>query len=65
MRALNKRVLILKEQRMPNVPADITGSRFRPFDMMRLEETLGSQVVSWLRDLGFETADYQLGEIEP
>ena len=52
MRALNKRVLILKEQRMPRVPADVTGSRFRPFDMMRLEETVTRQVESWLGDLG-------------
>lgn len=51
MRALNKRVLILKEQRMPSVPADITGSRFRPFDMMRVEETVRAQVEAWLVDI--------------
>lgn len=51
MRALNKRVLILKEQRMPRVPADVTGSRFRPFDMMRLEETVRAQVEAWLVDI--------------
>jgi hypothetical protein len=56
MRALSKRVLILKEQRMPRVPADVTGSRFRPFDMMRLEETVARQVEAWLGDIGIAAA---------
>ncbi len=52
MRALNKRVLTLKEQRMPAVPSDATGNRYRPFDMMNLEPTIRAQVTSWLRDIG-------------
>jgi hypothetical protein len=56
MRALNKRVLILKEQRMTRIPSDVTGNRYRPFDMMNLEATIREQVLSWLCDIDMRKA---------
>ena len=55
MRALNRPVLLLKDQRMPQMPADITGKLFEPFDGYRITETIAEQVTSWCeRDLGLK-----------
>lgn len=57
MRALNRQVLLLKEQRMPKMPSDITGKLFRPFDMMDINASISSQVAMWAGcDLGFQIA---------
>ena len=47
MRALNRRVLLLKEQRMPNMPSDITGKLYRPFDMMNISSSIRNQISQW------------------
>jgi hypothetical protein len=53
MRALGKRVLLLKEKRMPNMPSDITGKIYKPFDVLKIEESISSQLKKWIEnDLG-------------
>ena len=37
---------------MVQVPSDVTGNRYRPFDLMNLEATIRAQIESWLRDIG-------------
>jgi hypothetical protein len=57
MRAMNRQVLLLKEQRMPKMPTDITGKLFKPFDMMDIDASIKKQVALWAeRDLGFQIA---------
>jgi hypothetical protein len=52
MRAWGKRVLLLKEQRMPKLPSDVTGKLYKSFDMMQIEESIKSQIEVWIkRDL--------------
>jgi hypothetical protein len=54
MRALNRQVLLLKDQRMPLLPTDMTGKVYRPFDSYDISETTQRQVGEWAeRDLGF------------
>jgi hypothetical protein len=52
MRAWGKRVLLLKEQRMPKLPSDVTGKLYKSFDMMQIEQTVHAQIDEWVkRDL--------------
>lgn len=54
MRALNRQVLLLKDQRMPVLPTDMTGKVYRPFDSYDISKTIQRQVGEWAeRDLGF------------
>ncbi|WP_167755843.1 hypothetical protein [Vitreimonas flagellata] len=53
MRACNKRVLLLKDQRQPTMPVDITGKIRREFDTYDIASTVAKQVSDWVeRDLG-------------
>ena len=52
MFALNKRCLILKDQRMPRMPADIIGKLYKQFDTYDIEQSLLFAIDSWLKDLG-------------
>jgi CheY-like chemotaxis protein len=53
MYALGRRLLLLKERRMPAMPTDIVGRIYRPFDSYKISETVGLQVREWVeRDLG-------------
>jgi predicted nucleotide-binding protein len=54
MFGLGKRCLILKDQRMPKMPADIIGKLYKQFDTYDMEATIASAVVSWFNDLGFQ-----------
>jgi hypothetical protein len=57
MRAMNRQVLLLKEQRMPKMPSDITGKLFKQFDMMDIDVSVKTQVAIWPgRDLGLQIA---------
>ena len=57
MRAMNRQVLLLKEQRMPKMPSDITGKLFKSFDMMDIDSSVKTQVMMWAeRDLGLQLA---------
>lgn len=48
MRAMNKRILLLKEQRLPKMPSDITGKLYKAFDMFNIKETIESQIKQWI-----------------
>ena len=53
MRALNKRVLLLKDDRQPYMPTDIVGKVYKPFDTYDIESSVRSRVQAWAeRDLG-------------
>lgn len=53
MYALGRRVLLLKERRMPAIPTDIVGRIYKTFDSYRIEETVSARVAEWLgSDLG-------------
>ncbi len=57
MRAMNRQVLLFKEQRMPKMPADITGKLYKPFDMLDIDVSVSKQVALWAeRDLGLQIA---------
>jgi hypothetical protein len=48
-----KRCLILKERRLPNLPADVIHRLYKPFDIFKIEETIDAQVGQWVDvDLG-------------
>jgi hypothetical protein len=48
-----KRSLILKEQRLPNLPADVVHRLYKPFDMFAINESVSREVRRWLEvDLG-------------
>lgn len=53
MRALNRQVLLLKDQRMPRLPADMTGKVYHPLDSYNISETIGREINKWVeKDLG-------------
>jgi hypothetical protein len=53
LRAINRQVLLLKDQRMPKLPTDMTGKIYRTFDSYSITETVHQQVSEWAeRDLG-------------
>ena len=55
MRALNRQVLLLKDIRMPKMPADITGKLYRSFDTYNITLTIHEQISQWAeRDLGLK-----------
>jgi len=51
MLALNKRCLILKDQRMPRLPTDIIGKLYKEFDTYAIPETVAIAISSWARDM--------------
>lgn len=44
----NKRCLILKEQRLPNLPADVVHRLYKPFDMFNIHATVTREVARWV-----------------
>jgi len=55
MRAFNRRVLLLKDQRMPKLPADMTGKVYKAFDSYNIMETIQQQISEWAEhDLGLK-----------
>lgn len=53
MRAMNRRVLLLKDKRMKNLPSDMTGKLYKSFDTYKITETIHEQIKHWAeRDLG-------------
>jgi len=52
MRALNRRVLLLKDLRLPRLPTDMTGKIYRLFDSYNIAGTIHPQIGEWVeRDL--------------
>jgi hypothetical protein len=55
MRAMNRRVLLLKDIRMPKMPSDITGKLYRDFDTYNITHTVDERISQWAeRDLGLK-----------
>ena len=52
MLALSKRCLLLKEQRMTQMPTDIVGKLYKPFDSYNIPATISVAVAQWMRDIG-------------
>lgn len=53
MIARRRRCLILKEQRLPNLPADVVHRLYKPFDQFQISESIHAQVLQWVNvDLG-------------
>ena len=52
MLALNKRCLILKDQRMPKMPTDIVGKLYKEFDTYNIETSVTRSVEAWAHDIG-------------
>ena len=50
-----RRCLILKEQRLPDLPADVMHRLYKPFDVFNIAATVRSQVLRWIQvDLGYK-----------
>lgn len=45
-----KRCLLLKEERMPELPLDICGHIYRTFDKSNIESSIESQIDRWIKD---------------
>jgi hypothetical protein len=54
MMGRRKRTLILKEKRLPDLPADVIHRLYKPFDMFSISESVSREVGRWVEvDLGF------------
>lgn len=53
MLGMRKNVLLLKDKTLKNLPTDLTGKLYRPFDTSDIEATVPPQIESWLSDKGF------------
>jgi protein-tyrosine-phosphatase len=52
MLAAKKPVLLLKEQHLKSLPADIMGYLYKPFDSYDIQATVPPRIHEWLRDIG-------------
>lgn len=52
MLALEKSCLILKEERMPDIPTDIAGQLYKEFDAFNISESVRERTLKWFRDIG-------------
>jgi hypothetical protein len=60
MRAIDRQVLLLKDQRMPNLPADMTGKIYHPFDSYEISSTIAREIEKWAeKDLGLRKVGKQ------
>ena len=50
--AKNKPVLLLKDQTLPALPADLTGKLYRAFDTRDPQKTIPDEMKRWLEDRG-------------
>lgn len=51
-----KRCLILKEQRLPDLPADVVHRLYKPFDMFNITDSVSREVARWVDvDLGLSS----------
>jgi len=66
MVARKKPVLLLKEQRMPKIPTDITGKLWKPFSIFNIKNSIKEQIDSWAIDIGVSRVDnYNPYDIPP
>jgi hypothetical protein len=48
MYALGRRILLLKDKRMPAMPTDILGQIYKPFDSYKIAQTIKDQIKDWV-----------------
>lgn len=55
LRAINRQILLLKEQRVPTMPTDMVGKMYRAFNGYKIAETISAEIANWAeRDLGLK-----------
>lgn len=59
MRALKRQCLVLKEQRLKNLPTDLCGEVYKPFDSMNISATLLAQMADWFKEVGVRKRDQE------
>lgn len=52
MMGLRKKVCLLKDQTLKNLPSDLMGKLYKPFDPQSIETTLPNQLEKWMTDKG-------------
>lgn len=52
MMGLRKKVCLLKDQTLKNLPTDLMGKLYKPFDPQNIEKTLPDQLEKWMQDKG-------------
>jgi protein-tyrosine-phosphatase len=55
--ALKRQCLLLKEQRLRGLPADLGGHLYKSFDSMDIRTTILGQVADWLKEVGVRKRD--------
>ena len=53
MLGLKKPVLLLKDQTLRQLPSDLVGKLYKPFDPLHPAETLAPEIEQWMEDKGF------------
>jgi hypothetical protein len=48
MMGRKRRCLLLKEKRLPKMPADVVHKLYQPWDAFKIEETISAQVARWV-----------------
>jgi protein-tyrosine-phosphatase len=51
MMGQGKECLVLKEEKIPTLPSDLSGRLYRVFDSYDIERTIREQISQWMRDL--------------
>jgi hypothetical protein len=52
MMGLNRKVCLLKDQTLKNLPTDLMGKLYKPFDPQDIEKTIPEQLDKWMKDKG-------------
>ncbi|MBN1638933.1 MAG: hypothetical protein JW866_08190 [Ignavibacteriales bacterium] len=52
MLGLRKKVCLLKDNTLKNLPTDLMGKLYKPFDPQDIEKTLPTQLEKWMKDRG-------------
>lgn len=51
MQALQRKILVLKDRRVPMMPADLIGRLYKEFDSYHMEETIPPVIRAWVEEL--------------
>ncbi len=67
MMAINKRCLLLKDQRMSGLPTDVIGRLYRSFDTYNIRDTIMGAIDKWAVDMRLQPSDKgsDLGVLQP
>jgi len=59
MMALNRKYLLLKEQRLKRLPSDLCGHLYKEFDAYNIRPSVLGQIADWLKPTGVRKLDNQ------